>query len=204
MHIQGSLVNAPLLTTVADSILLQDTPVGSSYTFPSLVSMGRFTFSGGVTSVSFPALQRITSSGDSQFYLTSALTDITLGVLLSVSANFSAANAALTQATVDHILARFAYMDGINPGYAPGVGTQDIEGLTPAQAAEFLRAVGIQNELVAVDFLEYNPFTDDAHQTTGVLMDRLMRTVLGGIAARRQGITDPFYVDPLRLDHGVG
>lgn len=115
---------------------------------------------------------------------------------------------AVLRRILDEIKGRKVYitfdMDGINPGYAPGVGTQDIEGLTPAQAAEFLRAVGIQNELVAVDFLEYNPFTDDAHQTTGVLMDRLMRTVLGGIAARRQGITDPFYVDPLRLDHGVG
>jgi len=26
---------------------------------------------------------------------------------------------------------------------------------------------------------------------------------MAGIAARRQGITDPFFVDPRRVDHGV-
>jgi len=66
-----------------------------------------------------------------------------------------------------------------------------------------VRAVAIQNEAVAADFMEYNPFMDDAHQTTGVLMDRLIRTPLAGIAARKQGITDPVFVDPRRVDHGV-
>ena len=30
-----------------------------------------------------------------------------------------------------------------------------------------------------------------------------MITLLSGIAARKQGITDPFFVDPRRVDHGV-
>jgi len=68
---------------------------------------------------------------------------------------------------------------------------------------QLVRAVSIHNEVVAADFMEYNPFMDDAHQTTGVLMDRLIRTLLSGIAARKQGITDPFFVDPRRVDHGV-
>jgi hypothetical protein len=37
--------------------------------------------------------------------------------------------------------------------------------------------------------------------TTGVLIDRLIRSLLAGIAAKRQGITDPLYVDPRRLDY---
>jgi agmatinase len=83
------------------------------------------------------------------------------------------------------------------------VGTQDPDGLTASQAMQLVRAVAIQNEVVAADFMEYNPFMDDAHQTTGVLMDRLIRTLLAGIAARKQGITDPLFVDPRRVDHGV-
>lgn len=107
---------------------------------------------------------------------------------------------------LDEVKGRKVYLtfdiDGIDPGFAPGVGTQDADGLTPRQAMALVRAIGIQNDVIAADFLEYNPLTDDAHQSTGVLMDRLIRTLLGGIAARREGISDPFYVDPLRLDHG--
>jgi hypothetical protein len=34
-------------------------------------------------------------------------------------------------------------------------------------------------------------------------MDRLIRTLRAGIAARRQGIADPICVDPWRVDHGA-
>ena len=94
-------------------------------------------------------------------------------------------------------------MDGIDPSYTRGVGTQDPDGLTAAQAMQLVRAVAIQNDVVATDFREYNPALGDAHQTTGVLMDRLILTLMAGIAARKQGITDPFFVDPRRVDHGV-
>lgn len=94
-------------------------------------------------------------------------------------------------------------MDGMDPTQAPGVGTQSLGGLTFSQGARLLRAVAIQNEVVAIDFNEYNPLLDDRHQTTGVLMDRLMRSFLAGHAAKKKGITDPYYEDARRLDHGV-
>ena len=92
-------------------------------------------------------------------------------------------------------------MDGIDPAYAPGVGSQDPDGLTAAQALQLMRAVGIQNEIVAAEFNEYNPMLDDAHGTTGILMDRLIRSLLAGIQGRREGIKDPLYLDPDRLRH---
>ena len=52
-----------------------------------------------------------------------------------------------------------------------------------------------------MEFIEYSPLLDDVHKTTGVTVDRLMRTTLAGIAARKQGITDPFYIHPDVLDH---
>ena len=91
----------------------------------------------------------------------------------------------------------------MDPSCAPAVGTQDPGGLTAQQGMQLLRAVGIQNQVVAADFLEYNPLLDDAHHTTGVLADRLIRALLGGIASRKAGITDPLYLAPDRLDHGV-
>ena len=35
--------------------------------------------------------------------------------------------------------------------------------------------------------------------TTGILIDRLIRSLLAGVAAKRQGITDPLFIDPRRL-----
>ncbi|GLP96396.1 arginase family protein [Paraferrimonas sedimenticola] len=93
-------------------------------------------------------------------------------------------------------------MDGVDPAYAPGVGTAEPDGLTAGQAIQLMRALGIQNEIVAAEFNEYNPFLDDAHQTTGILMDRLIRSLLAGIQGRREGITDPYYYDPERINHG--
>ncbi len=95
-------------------------------------------------------------------------------------------------------------MDGIDPAYAQGVGTQEPDGLSAAQALQLMRAVAIQNEIVAAEFNEYNPLLDDAHTTTGILMDRLIRSLLAGIQARKEGITDPLYYDPMRLNHDSG
>ena len=94
-------------------------------------------------------------------------------------------------------------MDGIDPASAPAVGTMAIGGPTPAQAARLLRGLSAQNEVVGAEFGEYNPLLDDAHTTTGIVMDRLIRSVLAGIAARKLGITDPNYLAPEALDHGV-
>lgn len=92
-------------------------------------------------------------------------------------------------------------MDGMDPAAAPAVGTQDPDGLSAARGLQLVRAVAIQNEIIAAEFNEYNPLLDDAHTTTGVLMDRLIRSLLAGIQARKEGITDPLYYDPKRLDH---
>lgn len=92
-------------------------------------------------------------------------------------------------------------MDAIDPAWAPGVGTQEPDGLTGPNAMTLVRALAIQNPIVAAEFNEYNPLMDDRHHTTGILMDRLIRSLLTGMAARKQGITDPFHLDPQRLNH---
>ncbi|MGH6791184.1 MAG: arginase family protein [Methyloceanibacter sp.] len=92
-------------------------------------------------------------------------------------------------------------MDGIDPAWAAAVGTQEPGGLTGPNAMTLVRALAIQNHIVAAEFNEYNPLMDDRHHTTGILMDRLIRALLAGMVARKQGITDPFYVDPQRLHH---
>jgi agmatinase len=106
---------------------------------------------------------------------------------------------------LEDIKGRHVYLsfdvDGVSPAYAPGVTTQDPDGMTASQALQLVRAIAIGSDLVAADFIEYTPLLDDRHMTTGVLIDRLIRSLLAGIAAKRQGITDPLYVDPRRLDY---
>lgn len=94
-------------------------------------------------------------------------------------------------------------MDGVNPAHAPAVGTQAIGGPSASEAARLLRGIGQQNEIIGAEFGEYNPLVDDAHNTTGIVMDRMIRALLAGIAARKKGITDPNYIAPEVLDHGV-
>ncbi|MFM1966020.1 MAG: hypothetical protein RL134_1745 [Actinomycetota bacterium] len=106
---------------------------------------------------------------------------------------------------LEDIKGRHVYLsfdvDGVSPAYAPGVTTQDPDGMTASQALQLVQAIAIGSDLVAADFIEYTPLLDDRHMTTGVLIERLIRSLLAGIAAKRQGITDPLYIDPRRLDH---
>lgn len=92
-------------------------------------------------------------------------------------------------------------VDAIDPAYAPAVGTQEPNGLTPAQVMQMLRAVAIQNDVVAIDFIEYNPLMDDRHETTGILVDRLIRSFLAGVALKKMGVTDPYYLSPETLNY---
>ena len=54
-----------------------------------------------------------------------------------------------------------------------------------------MQAVGIQNEIVAAEINESNPMLDDAHGTTGILIDRQIRSLPTGFQRRREGIEDP-------------
>ena len=59
-----------------------------------------------------------------------------------------------------------------------------------------LRGLTIQNEVIGIDFVEYTPLLDDRHYNTGLLVNRLMRVTLAGMAACKVGITDPDYIAP--------
>ena len=74
----------------------------------------------GLTTLSLPALVKINSGTGASISLisgTAALTTITLGTsstLKSISGNVVITSAALTQASVDHILAQLVLLDGTN------------------------------------------------------------------------------------------
>ncbi|ETX08248.1 agmatinase family protein [Candidatus Entotheonella palauensis] len=92
--------------------------------------------------------------------------------------------------------------DVLDPAWAPGMGTPEPGGMTIRELFPMLRALGVAAEIVGVDLVEVNPIVDQTYRSKLVAL-RALREVLTGIAMRKQGITDPFYVDPLWADHGV-
>ena len=93
-------------------------------------------------------------------------------------------------------------IDVLESGDVPGTSNPEPAGLTPAQMMTMLRGLAIQNEVLMIDFVEYTPLLDDRHYNTAILINRLMRSFLAGVAGRKQGITDPDFVAPEMLDHG--
>ncbi len=92
--------------------------------------------------------------------------------------------------------------DVLDPAFAPGMGTPEPGGMTPRELFPVLRALGVQNKIVGVELVELNPLTDPTYRS-GQVAVRILREVLTGIAMRKQGITDPMYLNPLWTDHDV-
>ncbi len=92
-------------------------------------------------------------------------------------------------------------VDAIDPAHVPGVSNPDPGGFTALQAIRMVRELAIQNEVALIEFDEYSPLYDDKHYNTAIVIDRMMRAFLAGVALRKKGITDPNYVDPDVLRH---
>ena len=53
-----------------------------------------------------------------------------------------------------------------------------------------------------MELVEVNPLIDPTYRTKQIAV-RILREILTGIALRKTGVTDPYYVDPLWADNGV-
>ncbi|WP_205618966.1 agmatinase family protein [Rubritalea marina] len=92
--------------------------------------------------------------------------------------------------------------DVLDPVYAPGMGTPEPGGLTVRELFPMLRAVATAKEVVGIELVEVNPVADPTYRSKQVAV-RILRETLTGVALRKKGITDPFYVDPEWADHGA-
>jgi len=64
-------------------------------------------------------------------------------------------------------------MDGIDPGFAPGVSNPEPMGLNPINAIELLRLIHAYGKLVAGDIVEVNPL-EDINDITSLLAAKLL------------------------------
>lgn len=90
--------------------------------------------------------------------------------------------------------------DVLDPAFAPGMGTPEPGGMTVRELYPMLRAVGVATNVVGMEMVEVNPFTDTSYHSKLVAV-RALREMLTGVAMRKKGITDPFCVDPLLKGH---
>ncbi|HEY1703496.1 MAG TPA: agmatinase [Trebonia sp.] len=94
-------------------------------------------------------------------------------------------------------------IDVCDPAYAPGTGTPEPGGLTSIDVLSAMRRLAAEVGIVGMDVVEVSPAYDAAGQITVLLASRAIHEVLTGIAIRRSGITEPDYLHPDALHHGV-
>ena len=93
-------------------------------------------------------------------------------------------------------------IDIIASAHMPGTGGREPDGPTPAQMMQMARALAIQNNVILFDVAEYNPMLDSKSSQSGLVTIKLMHHFMAGLAARKRGITDPFYYHPEMIDDG--
>jgi len=78
-------------------------------------------------------------------------------------------------------------VDVLDPAYAPGTGTPEPGGMTPADLLWACRRSGEHLQLVGADVVEVSPTAIGSADITALVGDRIVREILTGIALRRRG-----------------
>jgi arginase family enzyme len=78
-------------------------------------------------------------------------------------------------------------VDVLDPAYAPGTGTPEPGGMTPADLLWACRTSGERLNLVGADVVEVSPTAIGSADITALVGDRIVREILTGIALRRRG-----------------
>ena len=69
-------------------------------------------------------------------------------------------------------------------------------GPMPTEFFPLLRAMCIQQNCVGLDIVEVQPNLDDQARSTMRLASRTFYEAMVGMALRKQGVTDPWYLHP--------
>jgi agmatinase len=77
-------------------------------------------------------------------------------------------------------------VDVLDPAFAPGTGTPEPGGMTPAELLWACRTVAQRLRLVGADVVEVAPVAVGTADVTALVADRIVREILTGIALRRR------------------
>jgi arginase family enzyme len=78
-------------------------------------------------------------------------------------------------------------VDVLDPGFAPGTGTPEPGGMTPADLLWAVRTVAAGVDLVGADVVEVAPTAVGSSDVTALVAERVVREILTGVALRRSG-----------------
>jgi agmatinase len=93
-------------------------------------------------------------------------------------------------------------IDVLDPAFVPGTGTPEPGGLTPREAFPILRRLCAEANVIGFELVELSPIIDPTY-VSALNANRLIRECMTGIAMRKQGLTEPHYLSPLTVEHGV-
>ncbi len=79
-------------------------------------------------------------------------------------------------------------VDVLDPAFAPGTGTPEPGGLTPAELLWAVRTTAARLEVVGADVVEVIPTAVGSADITALVADRIVREVMTGIALRRRSV----------------
>ncbi len=79
-------------------------------------------------------------------------------------------------------------VDVLDPAFAPGTGTPEPGGLTPAELLWAVRTAAARLEVVGADVVEVIPTAVGSADITALVADRIVREVMTGIALRRRSV----------------
>jgi agmatinase len=101
-----------------------------------------------------------------------------LGIEASVEGALKAVGSGPAFLTVD--------VDVLDPAFAPGTGTPEPGGMTPAELLWACRRAAESLELVGADVVEVAPTAVGSADVTALVGDRIVREILTGVALRRR------------------
>jgi agmatinase len=88
-------------------------------------------------------------------------------------------------------------IDCLDPAFAPGTGTPEPGGLTPRELFPFIRRLCAETNVVGMELVEVAPLLDPSYLTAFNGL-RIAQEAMTGWAMRKQGLTEPHYLDPQR------
>jgi len=91
-------------------------------------------------------------------------------------------------------------VDVIDPAFIPGTGTPVPGGLTMREAIPIVRGLCAQNDIIGFEIVELDPLLDPTYRSA-LNSNFILHACLTGVAMRKEGIEDPYYLSDLTTEH---
>jgi len=98
----------------------------------------------------------------------------------------------------EHIFISFD-IDVLDPAYTPATGTPEPNGLTPREVFPLIRRLCAESNVVGFELVELLPYRAPGYETV-LNSERIVRECLVGIAMRKKGTTESWFLDERTVD----